>query len=298
MPNAEYWGIDRMSERLLPALMVGLLLGGVQALAGQSESAGRPLPDIGQLLLDVHKNQKAIDKLVDQYSCMRLEENHLVDKDGRVKKTMLREYEVFYLGGTEVTRLVRKDGNALSAGDQKKEDERVEKRVRKYLKTHDAGDDDDTQEGKKRDRADISTFLRVSNFNHARREDFRGHAVIVFDFEPNPACKPQTRAEDFLHKLIGTLWVDEEAHQVVRLEAHLGDAFKFGGGVFASIRKGSSMVFEQARINDEVWLPSYAEMHFSARVLLFANANGDFNVSFKEYKKFHVESVIRGVAAP
>ena len=41
-----------------------------------------------------------------------------------------------------------------------------------------------------------------------------------------------------------------------------------------------------------VWLPSYVEAHFSARVLLFANAHGDYTSKFSDYKKFRVESVI------
>ena len=68
--------------------------------------------------------------------------------------------------------------------------------------------------------------------------------------------------------------MDDEARQVVRLEAHLSDTFKLGGGLLASLRKGASRVIEQARTNDEVWLPSYVEAHFSARMLLFANATG------------------------
>ena len=85
--------------------------------------------------------------------------------------------------------------------------------------------------------------------------------------------------------------MDDEARQVVRLEAHLSDTLKLGGGLLASVRKGASLVLEQARTNEEVWLPSYAEAHFSARVLLFANAHGDYTSRFSDYKKFRVESV-------
>jgi hypothetical protein len=42
----------------------------------------------------------------------------------------------------------------------------------------------------------------------------------------------------------------------------------------------------------EVWLPSYVEAHFSARLLLFASALGDYTSRFSDYKKFRVESVI------
>jgi hypothetical protein len=44
--------------------------------------------------------------------------------------------------------------------------------------------------------------------------------------------------------------------------------------------------------DEEVWLPSYVEAHSSARVLLFANAHGDYTSRFSDYKKFRVEGVI------
>jgi hypothetical protein len=38
--------------------------------------------------------------------------------------------------------------------------------------------------------------------------------------------------------------------------------------------------------------PSYVGAHFPARVLLFANAHGDYTTRFSDFKKFQVESVI------
>ena len=242
----------------------------------QNTAASRSSTDIKQLLTDVRENQKQIDSLVDQYSCTETEEVRELDKNGELKKSILKEYEVFYLGGQGVRREVKKDGRPLSPGDQKKEDGRVEKHIREYEKKH--GEEGEDAARKKKEEADISTFLRVSKFTSPRRGEFRQHAVIVFDFAPNPDYKPQNKTEDLLHKLVGTLWVDDEARQVVRLEAHLSDTFKLGGGLLASVHKGGSMVFEQARTNEEVWLPSYVEAHFSARVLLFANARGEMRL--------------------
>jgi hypothetical protein len=193
----------------------------------------------------------------------------------------------FYLGGELVRREVKKDGKPLTPDEQKKEDGRIEKRIRDYDKKKSEGDD----ASKKKERIDVSTFLRSSNFTHPRWEQFRAHEVIVFDFAPNPAYKPRNRTEDLLHKLEGTLWVDDQDRQVVRLEAHLSDSFKLAGGLLASIRKGSSLVMEQARTNNEVWLPSYVEAHFSARLLLVSSSLGDYASKFSDYKKFRVETV-------
>jgi len=279
---------DCRVSHLIPAFLGAFLALTAGLAGGQDSVTRRPLPDIKQLLSKVQDNQKQIESLVDQYSCTENEEVRELDKNGRVKKTIVKEYEDFYLGGQLVRREVKKDGKPLSPDEQKKEDGRVEKRIHEYEKRH-------SKEGEhtagKKEKVDVSTFLRVSNFIHPRWELFRQHEVIVFDFAPNPDYKPRNRTEDLLHKLVGNLWVDDEARQVVRLEAHLSDAFKLGGGLLASVRKGSSLVIEQARTNEGIWLPSYVEAHFSARLLLLASALGDYTSRFSDYKKFRVETV-------
>jgi len=253
----------------------------------------RALPDIPQLLQDLDRNQKQVDSLVDQYACRQTEETDEVEGKGHTKKTV-NEYDIFYLRGEEVRRLVRKNGKDLTADEQQKENERVEKRVREYEKQQEK-DGGKSVEAKKQkeDEAGISSILRVSRFGNARRESFRGHDVIVFDFEPNPAYQPTNLTENVLHKLVGVAWIDEQARQVVRLEARFTDSMKIGGGLLASVQKGSAFVFEQSKINDEVWLPSYAEAHFAARVLLLKGMQGDFVIRYSDYKKFRVESVVK-----
>ena len=268
--------------------LLGTLVALPTLIASQQDNVvHRPLPDIKRLLSDVQDNQKQLEGVVDQYSCTENEEERELDKNGQVKKTTVKEYMDFYLGGELVRREVKKDGKPLTTDEQKKEDGRIEKRIRDYDKKKSEGED----ASKKKERIDVSTFLRSSDFTHPRWEQFRAHEVIVFDFAPNPAYKPRNKTEDLLHKLVGTLWVDDQDHQVVRLEAHLSDSFKLAGGLLASIRKGSSLVMEQAKTNGEVWLPSYVDAHFSARLLLLASALGDYASKFSDYKRFRVETV-------
>ncbi len=281
----------RFDSRVVNTFLVltGMFLPLPTLLAARQQSvADRPLPDIKGLLNEVQQNQKQLESLVDQYSCTEDEEVRELNKDGKVKKTIAKEYMDFYLGGQLVRREVKKDGKPLTADQQKKEDSRIEKRIREYDQKKAAGHEDATN---KKEKVDVSTFLRISNFTHPRWEEFRRQEVIVFDFAPNPAYKPRNRTEDLLHKLAGTLWVDDQARQVVRLEAHLSDSFKLAGGLLASIHKGSSLVMEQAKANGEVWLPSYVDAHFSARLLLLSSALGDYASKFSDYKKFRVETV-------
>ncbi len=124
-----------------------------------------------------------------------------------------------------------------------------------------------------------------------RRERFRGQDVLVFDFEPNPEFKPHKMAEKVVHELAGVIWIDEKAHDVARLEAYFVGDFKFAGGVIANLQKGTSFTFEQAFVNNEVWLPTYEEAHVGVRVLLVKGFKINAVTRYSDYKKFNVESV-------
>ena len=149
------------------------------------------------------------------------------------------------------------------------------------------------EQGKNEDKDEpgIEVFLRACQFVNPRRERFRGQDVLVFDFEPNPEFKPQKLAEKVVQKLAGVVWVDEKAHDVARLEAYFVGDVKIAGGLLASVQKGTSFVFEQAFINNEVWLPTYMEAHLGARVLLLKGFKMSEVIRYSDYKKFNVETL-------
>ena len=112
--------------------------------------------------------------------------------------------------------------------------------------------------------------------------------MLVFDFEANPEYKPRNLTERIVQKLAGSIWVDEKAHDVVRLEAYFADDAKIAGGALASVQKGSNFGFEQEYVNNEVWLPTLVEIHVSARVLLVKGLRATDVTRYSDYKKYHV----------
>ena len=148
-----------------------------------------------------------------------------------------------------------------------------------------AGDPKKQQKKEEEDEAQLSDFLRAELFTNPRRELFRGHEVIAFDFNGNPNVKPKKRIDNIIQKLSGIMWVDEQAREIVRLEARFAEGVKIGGGLLASLAKGSNFVFEQEKINEEVWLPSYAEVHFAGRIV-FVKLKQNAIDHYTDYKKF------------
>jgi hypothetical protein len=254
------------------------------------------LPDLKALFKEIDENQKALDKIRENYAGSQSEEEMEFGSDGRVKKRELTEYTFFYLNGHEVTTRVRKDGKPLSADEQQKENEKTQKRIEELQKREakkEAKEEKAREEGKSEDGDEpgIEVFLRACQFVNPRRERFRGQDVLVFDFEPNPEFKPHKMAEKFAAKLAGVVWIDERAHQVVRLEAYFVGDMKFAGGLLANLQKGTSFVFEQAYVNDEVWLPTYMEAHIGVRFLLVKGVKVGVVNRYWDYKKFSVDTL-------
>jgi hypothetical protein len=253
----------------------------------------RPLPDIKSLLLDVAKNQKAIEELQKQYTCHLVAEEEKFDPKGGVTSRTVKEYDVFNCGGDEIRHLVKDESKPLTAEQQHKEDERFNKEFSEFQKKQAelANDPKKQEKEDERQQAQISDFLRAESFTNPRRERFRGQDVIVFDFGPNPDYKPRKLVESIVQKLVGVVWIDEEARDVARLEARFSETAKIGGGLLASLDKGTNLVIEQTKINGEVWLPSYAEVHATARVV-FVKVHQNEIDRYSDYKKFRVETRI------
>ena len=254
------------------------------------------LPDLKALFKEIDDNQKAIDKIKENYAGTETEEETAYEGDGKMKKHETRESTFFYLDGDEITTLVKKDGKPLSAKEQEKENEHVRKRIEEHQKRQakkEEKEENAKEEGKKEDKdaPGIEVFLRACQFVNPRRERFRGQDVLVFDFEPNPDFKPHRLEEKVVQRLAGVVWVDEKAHDVARLEAYFVGDVKIAGGLLANLQKGTSFVFEQTFINNEVWLPTYLEAHVGARVLLVKGFKMSFVTRYSDYRKFNVETL-------
>ena len=255
------------------------------------------LPDLKKLFEQLDANQKQIDKIKENYAGTRAEEETEYDKSGKVTKKEAKEFTFFYLDGEEISTLVKKDGKDLSEGEQKKENEQTQKRIEEVQKQNKKKEEkaekarEEGKDEKDKDEPGIEVFLRTSQFVNPRRERFRGQDVLVFDFEPNPEYKPKNLVERLVKELAGVVWVDEKANDVARLEAYFVGDFHLGGGLLASVQKGTSFVFEQAYLNNEVWLPTYEEAHVGARVLLVKGFKLNAITRYSDYKRFNVETL-------
>ncbi len=259
--------------------------------AQKSTTESSPAADATALVKIVAENQKQIEATQKDYIFHRKDEERVADKKGHVKSTRVKEYEVFYVGPWPIERLLSKDGKPLTAAEQKKQDEDVrkqEKKARERIAKQAAGE----EPGK--DTITLGKFLAADRFYNLRHDTYQGREVYALDFEPRPDFQPHSLVEKALKSVGGTLWVDAQAKDVVRLEARFLEALKVAGGLVGSVQKGGSVILEQQFLNEEVWMPTYVEIQLDARVF-FLHRTLNVVSYYSEYHKFRVDSKITGV---
>ena len=254
-----------------------------QQTAGQTGQAGQALPEIPQLLREVQEHQKQLDKARENYTYTSLQTTQDLDSSGQVTKTETAEHEEFFVNGHQIGRLVKKDGKPLGDQEQQKETERVTKFVEK-------AEQPEQEQPKEGQQISLSHILEVADVRNPRRESYRGRPTIVFDFAGRKDLKAHGISEDISKKLQGTVWIDEADRQVAHLEASFNDNFQVGGGLAASVQKGSSFRFDQELVNGEVWLPTGGGGTIQARFLLVKGIHQRFIERDYDYKRSRVET--------
>jgi hypothetical protein len=269
-------------SRLPSWLAIGALLLWLPFPRGFATSEPAPLPDAATMLREVEARQKQLDKVRENYTFRAVQTTRQLDGNGNTKKVETEEHEVFFVNGHRVQKLVRKDGKDLTPDQARKEQDRVNKEVLKISQPGYTNPD--------KDEITVARLLQIVTFSRPRRVRLNARDTIAFDFAGDEHAKTHGRDEDALKKVSGTIWIDEADHEVSRMSATLDENYHVGFGLLASVAKGSNVVFDQALIRNEAWLPTGIALHLQARAFLVAGFRADIDVRFDQYKKFQTDA--------
>ncbi len=129
------------------------------------------------------------------------------------------------------------------------------------------------------------------NFKFAGIESLDGRDTYVIDCDPRPGFQPHMKEAKFLSKARGRVWIDKDDLQMKKLDVVFIDTVSFGL-FLARIHKGSRVVVENIRVNDEVWLQQHVAVKVDVRLALLKNFNIEVDVSDRDYKKFRSSTKI------
>jgi hypothetical protein len=244
----------------------------------------------------VTENYRTNYKKQREYTYIERAVDHKLDGSGNVKSTEVRAYEIMDLYGEPFERLIEKDDKPLPEKEAAKEEEKIQKVMEKRKNESDEDRakrqaEQEKQRGKNREF--VSEVADAYNFRLVGSDLLNGHDTWVIAGEPRREFEAHMKEARMLGKFRGQLWIDKNELQLIKMEVEAIDTVSFGW-VLARIHKGTRFVYEQTRVNDEVWLPSRLNFKFNARVALLKGYNEEVEQTYRDYKKFRTASRIVG----
>jgi hypothetical protein len=255
----------RMRRKAVAVFLLILLLppeGGSHAQVAQQ----RELPDEEPFFKAVRENMARSNREQHSYAYKERRTELHTNPFGRLGTGDVVLYEVTPGPEPAVTfrRLLEKNGKPVANSKP----ERQERRVR----TQGPSTVDDT--------------VNALNFRIDRRESLNGRSAIVVRFEPRKGAQPQTREGRLASAFSGLIWVDEQAREVVKVQATAVDDMSYGFGLMARVNKGSVVTLIRERIDDQIWLPTSIRFKADGRALFaIRKLNIDFAVDWFDYRK-------------
>jgi hypothetical protein len=169
-------------------------------------------------------------------------------------------------GKVILRRLIEKDGKPVTDGDVDRIEVKEERR----------------REGRRTSMDDVVAML---TFTTERRETLNGRDAIVVRFTPRATATPETREGRIARVFAGSVWVDEAAREVMRVEATAVDSISFGFGLIARLNKGTTVTLTRDQIQGPLWLPTSIRFAGEGRALLVRKLHVDQRIEWFDYKK-------------
>jgi hypothetical protein len=311
-----------MEEMRIGFLISGLLTLAALSLSAQTEAPDSPPPaiplpiaasaekgaaatppatltndQIKDLIRKVAENDLENDKRLRDYTYIEREETRKHSKSGAVSSTESKTYDVLQIYGETVQKLVAKNDQPLSAKEAQKEDEKLQKIIDKRKNESDS-DREKRIRKEEKDREEGREFVKeiadAYDFSLVGVDPIDGRPAWVIDATPRPGFVPHRKEAKFLSKIVGRVWIDQLENQLVKIDARITDTISFGL-FLARLHEGTRIIYEQARVNDEVWLPRHSAVHVDIRVALLKNFDADIDVTDRDYKKFHTGTRVVGM---
>jgi hypothetical protein len=237
------------------------------------------------------------DKRQHNYTYIDREVQNNLDGKGNTKSTEIKTYEILEIYGEQVQRLIEKDDKPLGGKDAAKEEDKIQKIIDKR-KNESEDERKKREEKQEKEREEGLKFVKevadAYDFKLVGTEDVGGREAWVIDGEPRPGFEPHMKGAKFLAKFHGRVWIDKGDLQLAKMDIEAIDTVSIGW-VLARIHKGTRVMLEQTRVNDEVWLPRHISFKLDARVALLKGYKIDGDQQYRDYKKFRTSSRIVGM---
>jgi hypothetical protein len=221
------------------------------------------------------------------YTYVQHVEQRDLDSKGAVKRVTSRDYDVMLIEGTPYVRLVRRDGKPLPPGEEREQQQRLDRVVagRKHESPAErAARLEDWKRREQRRRAPLREIPAAFYLKLAGETRLDGRELYVIEATPRPGYTGKDRISRAFPKLKGSLWIDKQTYEWVRAEAEVLETVTYGLFLIR-VLPGTKLAIEERHVNGEVWLPNFFKADGGVRLGLLRKMRLQYEIDFRDYRK-------------
>jgi hypothetical protein len=194
-------------------------------------------------------------------------------------------------------RLMERDGKPIPERELAEQDREYRVRVDEVMRERAMAASDhrsveqESEAARQRQQRTIDDVIDTLQFQLKGRTTHEGVPAIVIAFTPKPNARPSTRQGRTAQKFTGTIWVDEAALEVMRVEAKSTDDLTYGGGLVASLGEGTTATVTRRRVGGDVWMPTALTLTGVGRAVVFRKLVVDYEIEWFDYRRLPHESL-------
>jgi hypothetical protein len=279
VPGANQKKSGKMTARRITRMgrigmaLLSLALGLEWASGPESVRAGdrEPSPEELRALLDrVISNQHRDDAALEEYE--RIERRRVRQREKDTAPSEDKTFRVIPSGTGNARIVIEENGRPVDQALYRKQLENLEQALTAAL---DPAQPKQKQAAEKfakrmRERREMVDAVRNAfRYTWLGREKRNGRTLAKFRLDPNPEFKPTSRNTSLFANIRATIWVDETAGQLARVEAEIFRDIYFVGGLLGKVYRGGRFVMEQAEVAPGIWLPTLYDYNFAGRKFLY-----------------------------
>lgn len=256
-----------------PIILVVILCAAIAAPLGLARARGAAVDNSApsaaeqRALLDkVFANQHADDAAIDLFE--RVEKRTNRTNDGSKINESVKTVRVVPTGTGAATITLEDAGRPADAGAIRAQMDQLAKSLAASLDSANAETRRarEKQERRAHDRSDLVNAIREAFlFTWMGREVRDGHTLAKFHLDPNPNYKATSRITDALRHAVATLWVDEAAAQMAKLDAEISSDISFFAGIAGKVYHGGHILMAQTEVEPGIWEPVFTQWDVTAR---------------------------------
>jgi len=198
-----------------------------------------------------------------------------------------RTYDVTMIFGSPYERLIRVDGKPLSPAQQAIQERKYQQALRSRRNetaSQRARRVGSFQRDRARDHLLMNQLSVAFTFKLTGEQQLGTYKVYVLQATRRAGYNPPNREAQVLTGMTGTLWIDEQTFQWVKVEAHVVQPVAIEG-FLAKVEPGTRFELEKMPVGNGIWLKKHFSMHSRAKILFFFQHRGQEQESFSNYRR-------------